>query len=111
MYTQELEDVYKRYEKAVHKKDREADDLKRFFCSSPLYDPNQEKDQHIAQRIAPLDHEGTHEGREFKDEGVYPGLGTYHYYHRIDGKLVAVGNNDITNSILNAQYFIYDPDY
>ena len=29
----------------------------------------------------------------------------------IDGKLVAIGVNDITRSTLNAQYFIYDPDY
>ena len=42
---------------------------------------------------------------------MYPGKGSFHYYHRIDGKLVAMGVNDITNSILNAQYFIYDPDY
>lgn len=32
-------------------------------------------------------------------------------YHRIDGKLVAVGLIDITNTILNSAYFIYDPDY
>jgi len=24
---------------------------------------------------------------------------------------VAVGVNDMTNSVMNAQYFIYDPDY
>ncbi len=23
--------------------------------------------------------------REFKDEGVFPGFGTFHMYHRIDG--------------------------
>lgn len=32
-------------------------------------------------------------------------------YHRIDGKLVAVGIIDITNTILNTGYFLYDPDY
>lgn len=32
-------------------------------------------------------------------------------YHRIDGKLVAVGFIDILNEIFNSCYFIYDPDY
>ena len=36
-------------------------------------------------------------GREWRDEGVYPSaLGCYHMYHRIDGKLVAVGAIDLT---------------
>ena len=48
---------------------------------------------------------------EFKDEGIYPGFGSYHIYHRINGKLVAMGVNDITNTILSSMYFIYDPDY
>lgn len=32
-------------------------------------------------------------------------------YHRIDGKLVAVGVIDICSKYLNSAYFIYDPDY
>ena len=48
---------------------------------------------------------------DFKDEGVFPGLGTFHMYHRIDGVLVAIGIFDITNSIMNSDYFIYRPDY
>ncbi len=32
-------------------------------------------------------------------------------YHRIDGKLVAVGIIDITHTVLNSAYFMYDPDY
>lgn len=46
----------------------------------------------------------------WKDEGVYPhAMGTYHMYHRIDGKLVAFGVIDITNRFLNSAYFVYDP--
>jgi arginyl-tRNA---protein transferase len=54
---------------------------------------------------------GIDTAREFKDEGIYPGLGAYHMYHRIDGKLVAVGIIDITPTVLNSAYFMYDPDY
>ena len=32
-------------------------------------------------------------------------------YHRIDGKLIAVGVIDIVYTIFNSAYFIYDPDY
>lgn len=47
-----------------------------------------------------------------KDEGHYPlSKGSYHFYHRIDGKLVAVGNIDICTQYFNSAYFIYDPDY
>ena len=42
---------------------------------------------------------------------MYPGLGSWHMHHRIDGKLVAVGVNDVTNTVMNSQYFIYDPEY
>lgn len=50
--------------------------------------------------------------RVFKDEGVYPECyGTYHMYHRIDGKLAAVGVIDTTRTIFNSAYFIYDPEF
>ena len=32
-------------------------------------------------------------------------------YHRIDGKLVAVGVVDILKTFFNSAYFIYDPEY
>lgn len=51
------------------------------------------------------------EGRQSKDEGLYPGLGSHHMYHRINGKLVAVGVIDIMNTAMSSQYFIYDLDY
>jgi len=111
LYSEELFDVYAKYEKAVHGKDRERDDIKRFFCSSPLFDPGNPRDKHIAERPSPFNFETIDEGKEAKDEGVYPGFGSYHFYHRIDGKLVAVGNVDITKTIFNSQYLIYDPDY
>jgi hypothetical protein len=56
----------------------------------------------MINRTAPYNFSTVDEGRIFKDEGIYPGKGSFHFYHRIDGKLVAMGVNDITNSILNA---------
>jgi len=50
--------------------------------------------------------------RQFKDEGIYPEQkGTYHMYHRIDGRLAAVGVIDVLNTYLNSAYFVYDPEF
>ena len=38
-------------------------------------------------------------------------MGTYHMYHRIDGKLVAVGIIDICDRYFNSAYFLMDPEY
>lgn len=102
LFTEELFELYNKYEIAVHKKERDRDQLKRFFCSSPVYDPNNYEDVHILTKPAPYSYETIDEGREFKEEPPYPGPGSYHFYHRIDGKLVAVGNIDITKTILNS---------
>jgi len=102
MYTEELFDVYTRYEKHVHKKDRDRDQLKRFVCSSPVFDHTSQSDQSFVKRPAPFNWEIVDELREFKDEPVYPGYGSFHFYHRIDGKLVAMGVIDITKRILNS---------
>lgn len=32
-------------------------------------------------------------------------------YHRLDGKLVAVGNLDLLRNYVNSGYFLYDPDF
>jgi arginine-tRNA-protein transferase len=32
-------------------------------------------------------------------------------YHRLDGKLVAMGVLDLLQNYVNSAYFIYDPDY
>ncbi len=42
MFTQELCELYARYEKAVHNKERGEDNLKTFLCNSPVYDTNRD---------------------------------------------------------------------
>lgn len=50
--------------------------------------------------------------RQFKDEGVnLKCQGSYFMYHRLDGKLVALGSLDFLQQHLNSGYFIYDPDF
>ena len=51
---------------------------------------------------APVSFENMDDGKILKDEGIYPGKGSFHCYHRIDGRLVAVGVLDITNCIMNS---------
>ena len=111
MYTDELFELYKRYELHVHKKERQKANLRRFLCNSPLYDS--EKEAHI--RESPMWFKTTNVDKHmhtWQDEGIYPeAMGTYHMYHRIDGKLVAVGVLDICKRFMNSAYFLYDPDY
>lgn len=111
MFKEELFEMYKRYELAVHKKERNKAQLTRFLCNSPLFDPEKEP----LKAATPMYFKTTNVDKfmhEWKDEGVYPyAMGTYHMYHRIDGKLVAFGVIDITKRFLNSAYFVYDPDY
>lgn len=109
MYTDELFEVYKRYEKAVHNRDVEPSNLKSHICNSPVYHP--EYDTEFAYNHSKIDSGTLDESRTFKDEGVIVKFGSYHMYHRLDGKLVAVGNLDIMPQCLNSGYFLYDPDY
>lgn len=109
MFTEEICEVYLKYEKAVHKRDRDPNQLQRFLCNSPVYDP--ERDTEIANSPSVLFNFELDKKRTYKDEGVYPGLGSYFMQHRIDGKLIAVGVIDILKTILHSAYFFYDPDY
>ena len=94
--------MYNRYEKAVHDKDRDRDQLKRFVCSSPVYVDKDPDETFRINESAPFNSDQVDDGRQFKDQGINPGLGSFHFYHRIDGKLVAMGVNDITSTILNS---------
>ena len=107
----EMFELYQRYEKAVHKKDREKSNIIRFLCNSPLFDPDNEPEKMNSPSMvnAKSIDKAYH---QFKDEGIYPrSKGTYHIYHRIDGKLVAFSVNDICTTYFDSCYFVYDPEY
>ena len=87
--------------------DSSKDGLNGHLCSSPAYNHENPKDKWMAERPAPLDSQEIDIGKEFVDEGLYPGTGSFHMYHRIDGKLIGVGVIDVTKTILNSEYFIW----
>ena len=72
------------------------------MCSSPVYSDKDPDETFRITQSAPINSDLVDVGREFKDQGINPGLGSFHFYHRIDGKLVAMGVNDITSTILNS---------
>jgi len=63
MFTDELYQLYKKYELAVHKKERPPDQLNRFICSSPVYDQN--LDEEIINRKSPYNFEEIDKIRTF----------------------------------------------
>ncbi|CDW91315.1 arginyl-trna--protein transferase 1 [Stylonychia lemnae] len=108
-YTEEFYNLYAKYEKTIHKKDREPTNLKRFLCNSPVYDP----DRDFNMAMSPSEPDYKYIDSKFrvdKDMGIYPGYGTFHMYHRIDGKLVAVNVIDILRETYVSGYCIYDPE-
>ena len=69
MFTDEIYDLYSRYEKAVHDRETKPDDLVTHLCNSPVYDPVVEADT-IGSEFPPHEVEKLDEKRVFKDEGV-----------------------------------------
>lgn len=109
IYTPELAELSKKYEKAVHKRDDQTDkQVRQFMCDSPLY--NAENEEEAALPCKP-EMVGLNDDLPFKEEDLYPGPGSYHMYHRIDGRLVAVGVVDIGREVFNSAYFMYDPEF
>mgnify|MGYP001572356019 CR=1 FL=1 len=109
MYTDEIFEVYRKYELAVHKKVVDKDELKHFLCNSPVYDPN--KDIEFRNTPCFLEPNDFDKFLIYKDEGFFPGFGTFHMYHGIDGRVIAVGVIDILKTIFHSAYFFYDPDF
>ena len=92
-FTEELCELGIKYETIIqNNKKGDRDYIQRVLCDNPLYDPSSQEDADLPCYPEML---GIDTHRSFKDEGIYPGLGGFHMYHRIDGKLVAVGVIDI----------------
>ena len=105
-------ELYRNYEREIHgRENRSTSFCHRHICRSPAYDPDDPADDHLKNREAPEDFTEVDEGRDFVEEPIYPGRGAFHCYHRIDGKLVAVGVLDITEKMVNSKYFLYDTSY
>jgi len=109
MHNRECFEVFQKYEKRVHNKDKDSPKgYQRFLCESPLYDPRFPEEQNLPHFNK--NHLDDHRNR--KDEGVFPrALGSYHMIHRIDGKVAIVGVIDITAYCLSSVYLYYDPEY
>ena len=112
VYTLELTDkikmndekfnVYKKYQKNVHKESDDEitkEDYNKSWGLSNLVD---EKGIKLPQDLA----------NKTKHPEIYPKkYGCYNLIHRIDGKIVAVGIVDILPNYLSSVYLYYDTDY
>ena len=80
--------IFDWYHKGVHPdKINTKEGFSRFLCRSPLYD---QKDNYERNKAFRTDKKYDQD-REFKDEGVFPAFhGSYHMYHKIDGKTFAI---------------------
>ena len=109
MFSQECFEVFQKYEKHVHGKDKDSKSgYENFLCQSPLYDPRLSEEHNLPH----FDKKNIDDHRERKDEGVFPqALGCYHMIHRIDGKVAIVGVVDFTGECLSSVYLYYDPQF
>ena len=108
-HEKECFEVFQKYEKKVHDKNKESPSgYMRFLCESPLYDPRFEEEK----KLPHFEKKHMDDHRDRKDEGVFPkAFGSYHMIHRIDGKVAIVGVIDLTSVCLSSVYLYYDPKY
>jgi len=79
VFSDEIFEVFKKYELAVHKKEREPDFFKRNYCNSPVYDPNFDTKFANTQSECEFTHIDKLKGYTNADQGVFPEAnGTYH---------------------------------
>ena len=82
MFSQECFEVFQKYEKHVHGKDKDSKSgYENFLCQSPLYDPRLSEEHNLPH----FDKKNIDDHRERKDEGVFPqALGSYHYWNSLN---------------------------
>jgi len=89
-FRQEEFELYKKYQKNIHKEDSTERGYKGFLCESTLID---------------LDLKHPNAKKPLK------GYGSFHLQYRLDNKLIAVSVLDIVPSGISSVYFFYDSDY
>mmetsp|Transcript_29119 Transcript_29119/g.43884 ORF Transcript_29119/g.43884 Transcript_29119/m.43884 type:complete len:167 (+) Transcript_29119:92-592(+) len=81
------------------------------LSNSPLFDPMDPRDSYKTHSPAPADGSKLYGPQKQVSEKRFPGLGTFHMYHRIDDLLVGVSVFDLTETCMNRVFFMYDPAY
>ncbi|KAG5181587.1 arginine-tRNA-protein transferase [Tribonema minus] len=114
-FTEEVYELYRQYQVAVHgDKPNECTpkQFKRFLVDGPLVHDSQ-LDRHDSAVQAQGDDSDANAnasaGTEY-DEASVP-CGSYHQLYRINGRLIAVGVVDILPRCLSSVYCFYDPAY
>ena len=87
------------------------DKFKKLYCNSPLYDPQNHRDDQINNKPAPDDYTILDFDRKPDKEKRYPGLGTFHIHHRIGDVLVGLSVFDLTDTTITTNATISDPAY
>ena len=65
LVSEELWQLYEKYERTIHNKDEKTiDGMKSHICSSPAYDPGNEDHSFLKERIAPSDFTLIDDGKE-----------------------------------------------
>ena len=98
LYSEEFFKLYCRwYTARFEKNDLKQEDVLNYCFNSPIYDSNKDpkvKFNHSSDSKFKID-------KKFREGFPTPGFGgfgTYNIYHRIDGKLIAVGVVDIVKT-------------
>ena len=99
--TEEKIEIYKKYQMAIHK-DKESD------CTKESYNRSWGASNLISEEnIIKLP-----ENLQEETKKIFPKkYGTYNFFHKIDGKIIAIGVWDILPTSLSSVYLYYDPEY
>ena len=99
--TEEKIEIYKKYQMAIHK-DKESD------CTKERYNRSWGASNLISEENSIKLPENLQE----ETKKIFPKkYGTYNFFHKIDGKIIAIGVWDILPTSLSSVYLYYDPEY
>lgn len=99
------------------------EDLAKYWCNSPVYDDRDVEDMEViggkhfhSNAAVPIDtafQRVSQQGATPREVALTSPMkrGSYHMYHRVDGRLAAVGVLDLLDHTLVSLQFAYDPDF